>query len=225
MSSRSDLTPRPRTYTSPLRDEQAADTRLRILDAAAQQFAESGYSGTSLMDIARAAGASVETVKLSGPKRELLLAAFEHSFSGSEGIHSLAKYGPVTEITADSDNERYLARIMHFVGESNKRSSLLWTALVSAAAADTQLRLRLDELQQRRRADILALVNELIRRGIASTDIPRETLADTVSFILSPEGYNQLVIEAGWSQSRYEAWLRRTVPLIATQRTEATPTT
>lgn len=200
-----------RRYHSELRAAQAAATRSRILDAATDLFTSTGYTGTSLADIAQAADVSVETVKLGGPKRRLLLDAFTHSFAGSDDIESLAEHGPVTEITAEIDNTRYLAGIVHFVAESNRRSSLLWTTLLSAAASDARLSEELDGLLQRRRADMLTLVDELRRRGLAETDQQRETIADSISFIVSPEGYNQLVHGAGWSQPDYETWLARTI--------------
>ena len=74
-----------RSYVPSLRTEQAATTRRRILEAAAACFTENGYSGTSLADIGARAGVSPETVKNNGPKRELLLGAFEQAFAGTEG--------------------------------------------------------------------------------------------------------------------------------------------
>ena len=207
--------PTSRRYRSELRTQQAAETRVRILEAAARQFAVAGYAGTSLAEIASAAGVSVETVKLGGPKRQLLMAAFEHSFAGSEGIRSLAEHDPVAEITADTDNTRYLASIVHFVAESNKRSSLLWSALLSAASSDTTLASELAELQGRRHRDMLILIDELRDRQLVSATSSRERLADAISFLLSPEGYNQLVRNAQWSQADYEAWLVRSIPLLS----------
>ncbi len=207
--------PSNRRYQSNLRASQAAETRLRILDAAATRFAQSGYAGTSLADIAQSAGVSLETVKLSGPKRQLLLAAFEHSFAGTEGMESLAAHGPVTEITATPDNAHYLTGIVHFVAESNRRSSLLWATLLSAAASDPELATELASLQRRRHADMLILVDELRKRRIIAESGSREYVADAVSFLLSPEGYNQLVLGAQWSQIDYENWLARSIPLIA----------
>lgn len=204
-----------RAYRSPLRDGQAAKTRARILDAAADLFATLGYGGTSLAKIAEQAGVSVETVKASGAKRDLLLASFENSFAGMAGIESLADHAPVVQITADGDNVRYLAGIVHFVAESNRRSSRLWLAFFAAAAADTELGAKFAGLQARRRIDILVLVDELRSRGIVAAEAPRETQADAISFVLSPEGYNQLVHDAGWSQQQYEHWLVRALPAIA----------
>lgn len=205
--------PRNREYHSELRANQAAATRSRILDAAAELFADTGYTGTSIADIAQRAGVSAETVKLGWPKRRLLLDAFTHSFAGNDAIDSLATHGPVAEITAEPDNTRYLAGIVHFVAESNRRSSVLWTTLLSVARSDALLHTELEALQHRRSADMLVLVDELRSRGLAPTATPRETIADAVSFILSPEGYNQLVLGAGWNQADYEAWLTRTILL------------
>lgn len=209
--------PRNREYRSELRANQAAATRSRILAAAAERFTDTGYTGTSLADIAHLAGVSVETVKLGWHKRRLLLDAFTHSFAGHDDIDSLATHGPVAEITAEADNTRYLAGIVHFVAESNRRSSVLWTTLLSVARSDAILHSELDGLQQRRSADMLVLVDELRSRGLAQTTTPRETIADSISFILSPEGYNQLVLGAGWDQADYEAWLTRTILLSCRQ--------
>lgn len=66
-----------RPYRSDLRASQAAQTRVRVLTAAAAEFARRGYGGTSIPSIATAAGVSPETVKMQGSKHELLLAAFE----------------------------------------------------------------------------------------------------------------------------------------------------
>jgi hypothetical protein len=39
----------------------------------------------------------------------------------------------------------------------------------------------------------------------------RRELADALSFVMSPEGYQQLVDESGWSLERYADWLLITV--------------
>ena len=53
---------RKRTYDSPLRAAQTADTRRRIVEAAAAEFTRHGYAKTSVGGIASAAGVSRETV-------------------------------------------------------------------------------------------------------------------------------------------------------------------
>src|SRR2546427_12008974 len=51
----------PRRYDSTRRRAQAAQTRQDILKAALQLFLESGYAGTTINDVAAAAGVAVGT--------------------------------------------------------------------------------------------------------------------------------------------------------------------
>ena len=51
-----------RTYRSPVREAKAAETRARIARAAKDSFAEYGFAGATIADIARRAGVSSQTV-------------------------------------------------------------------------------------------------------------------------------------------------------------------
>jgi AcrR family transcriptional regulator len=51
-----------RQYDSTWRQEQARETRQRIIQAAHDLFLSQGYGSTTIADIARAAGIAVETV-------------------------------------------------------------------------------------------------------------------------------------------------------------------
>ena len=67
-----------RRYHSPLRADQAEQTRRRILDAAFRLFAERGYAGTTIAAVADDAGVSPETIYLTlGGKRGLLEGVIE----------------------------------------------------------------------------------------------------------------------------------------------------
>jgi AcrR family transcriptional regulator len=52
----------PRRHNSPLRQAQAAATRLRIIEAAHAEFEAAGYEGTRIEDVAARAGVAVPTV-------------------------------------------------------------------------------------------------------------------------------------------------------------------
>ena len=69
---------RPRRYDSPLRREQAARTRLQILEAAQRLFERDGYAATSMAAIASAAGVSLKTVYLVFETKPGLLRALWH---------------------------------------------------------------------------------------------------------------------------------------------------
>jgi AcrR family transcriptional regulator len=199
--------PTTRTYRSSLRAEQAAATRRRVLDAAAASFIERGYHGTSLADIGVRAGVSTETVKANGPKRDLLLSAFEQAFTGIEGDAPIAEGEAVAALADLADADAFLAALAGFVAAANARTSVLWTEFLTAANTDETVARALTDLLERRHDDYLRAVGTLIERGIASPDTDPEASAAVLSFLWSPESHQQLVLQSGWDPARYERWL------------------
>jgi AcrR family transcriptional regulator len=209
-----------RPYRSALREENARQTRRRILEAAATVFSARGYASASLSEIAAAAGVSVESVKVHGPKRALLLAAFELTFGGEAGEASLTERPEVAALAALDDPERMLAGLVPFIAAANARTSGLWATFTAAARDDDAVGAVLAELLARRHADYAAMVGLLAERGMASVaglDADgRSELAAALSFVMSPEGHQQLVGETGWTDDRYAAWLLATVRTLLT---------
>ena len=201
--------PATRTYRSDLRVRQAQETRRRILEVAAHSFAEQGYQATTLAAIARRAGVSAETVKSAASKAELLIAGFEVTFSGSEAAESLT-HTEVADGVLDLPDDVFLEAVLTQITTANARGFALWTVLLGAALSDPVVDAALQGILTRRRADYRLLVRELIRRGITAP-VEEDSTADTLSFLLSPESYQQLVAQSGWSLERYTAWLRRSI--------------
>lgn len=199
-----------RTYRSELRATQARQTRRRIIEAAAGLFATQGYQATTLAAIGREAGVSTETVKTAAPKAELLLAAFEVTFSGSEAKDSLTE----TEVGAgvfDTADELFLDAMVRQIAVANSRGHALWTVVLGAAASDPVVEAALQAILANRAADLRRLVGELVARGYAERIADPDRTAAALSFLLSPEGYQQLVTQSGWSHEQYTAWLRAAV--------------
>jgi len=200
----------PRAYRSELRARQAKETRARIVAASAQLFATQGYQATTIAAIAREAGVSAETVKTTAAKAELLIAAFEVTFSGSEAAESLTD----TEVAAgilEVPDEVFLDAVLTQITTANARGHGLWTVLLGAALSDPVVDEALRRILDNRRADYRRLVSELVRRGIAPPRADEGATADALSFLLSPESYQQLVAQSGWTGDRYAAWLRAAV--------------
>ncbi|MFF2054007.1 TetR family transcriptional regulator [Leifsonia sp. NPDC058194] len=204
-----------RPYRSTLRQEQARQTRERILDAAGAVFAARGYAGASLAEIATAAGVSVESVKVHGPKRALLLAAFERAFAGEAGEASLTDRPEIAAIAAIKDPDRMLGELVPFIAVANARTGALWAAFTAAARDDAEVGVAMAGLLERRHADYGGMVELLAVRGLPGLrdtgEGERRELADALSFVMSPEGHQQLVGESGWTFERYSAWLLATV--------------
>ena len=200
-----------RAYESPLRSAQAAETRARILSAAAQLFADKGYAGTSLAEIGKGAGVSLETVKLNGPKRALLIAAFDQSFAGAEGV------GPVHErplgqrLMEAPDDESLLKGYIEFVSAANVRASVLWLTFRTAAMSDPEIQQALDTVQAQRRSDFDRSIALFSERGMLRSTRSPSDLAAALSFLVSPSSYLELVVGSGWSFEQYTEWLTDTV--------------
>ena len=210
----------PRQYRSTLREEQARQTRQRILASAFEVFSAKGYTGASLADIAAGAGVSVESVKVHGPKRALLLGAFELAFAGSAGDESLSERPEVAAIMELEDTGEFLTAMVGLIAEANARTSGLWAAFLAAAAEDAHVGDVLAALLERRHADYRRMVGLLAARGAvggvgavadAASDDALQNLADVLSFLMSPEGHQQLVLQSGWTFERYRDWLIATV--------------
>ena len=80
-----------RAYQSARRQQQAVNTRAEVLDAALLLFADRGWAGTGMRDVAREAGVSVETVYANfRSKSDLLMAAIDVGVVGDAEPVALA---------------------------------------------------------------------------------------------------------------------------------------
>ena len=96
-----------RRYTSVVRAEQAAATRGAVLTAARELFTTAGYGGTTVAQVARLAGVSVDTVYTSvGRKPELLLAVHDMALGGGDEPVAAEQRDYVAAIRADPGSPR-----------------------------------------------------------------------------------------------------------------------
>ena len=128
-----------RTYRSELRQEQAEQTRSRVISAAGRLFAEYGYGRTTLNKIAEAAGVSPETVQGQGPKAALLIAAIEIAAVGVAGEKNVMNLEVGKRFVAIEDAHEALDYIIEAQTEVHQRTAGLARALTSGANADPEL--------------------------------------------------------------------------------------
>jgi len=196
-----------RVYRSELREAQAAATRARILDAAGEEFAAKGFAGATLSAIATAAGVSVETVKLHGAKRDLLLAAWNHRLGGPSPDMPFLEDPSFRDDVASIPDAALPRAIAEMAADISARGAALWLALTGAARVDETLEREVAAQVGRRNAEFALMIDEFARRGIARTDRSRAHLAAGLAFILSAEGYEQLVRGWGLTHVEYVDWL------------------
>ena len=183
------------------------------MDAAALLFARDGYATTPMRSIAAEAGVSIQSVNLAGPKSSLLLAAFERTFAGDEGSHSLLERPELREILAEPDPRVALARYAAYLAAANNRSAGIWGALNAAADADELVRVAAADLESRRRRDMSLGVAGLAERGLVAEESVG-VAADVLGLLTSPTTFLYLTRECGWSLSQYEGWLATSITAL-----------
>ncbi|GAA3613988.1 TetR/AcrR family transcriptional regulator [Microlunatus ginsengisoli] len=198
-------------YTSPLRAEQAAATRRRIVDAAGRLFAEEGYARTTLTRIAASAGVSVETVQAQGPKRSLLTAAVSVTTFGREGDEQFISAPEGRALLAAADLQEFIRRGARLIREFNERTYRMWRAFGAAAADDADVDAEWSQRMAYIRGNIAEVVGVLDGRGWLRTDVARDELATGLWILSTGEVFEKLVVRVGWSPDHYEDWLARSM--------------
>src|ERR1700736_2102551 len=79
-----------RPYTSAVRQEQAARTRIQIIEAAGALFASQGYARTTIREIAAAAEVAADTVyAIFGNKARLLTALIDSRLAPAANVDNV----------------------------------------------------------------------------------------------------------------------------------------
>lgn len=201
-----------RTYRSGRREEQARQTRRRVLDAATAVFLERGFAGATMRLIAGRAGVSVPTVELSfGTKGKLLGAAIDVAIAGDdEPVPVLAREW--TDAAVDADGaEEFLDVVAGVLGAAQQRSAGLVLAVFEAAATDPELARLADELTARRASTAEWIVGQLTRKALLRKGCPRREAVDTVWVLMDPAVFDRLTRRRGWTPRAYRRWFAGSV--------------
>lgn len=203
-----------RTYDSPLRRDQAARTRRVVLDAARSLFLDQGYAATTIRDIATRAGVSAETIyAVFGSKRELLRSILDVAIAGDDAPVPILDRPWVAQLRA---TPRIRARLRILAREGARileRRAPIDTLLRSAADADPAIaRLRAETVAQRvagQRALLrLVIAGEATRLRPGMTE---QRATDVLIAIGSPETWQTLVGDCGWTADAFAVWYAETL--------------
>ncbi len=199
---------RTRSYDSSGRQAQARSTRAAVLAAARHAFLERGYVPTTVAAIAGDAGVSVETVyKAFGNKAGLLKAMFDVAIVGDDEPIPLQQREMVARIQAEPDGHRKVHMYCTEYVVRAERAVPVQLLVRDAAASDVGAAGVLEQLRQERLSGMTAFAQhlsdaEVLRAGVSATDA-----RDVLWLFTSAEVYEKLVLERGWTPSRFGAWL------------------
>lgn len=198
-----------RPYRSEHRRELAEQTRSRVLDAAAEVFADRGYGRASISAIAEAAGVSPETIYARfGNKRTLLGELVRRAVRGPDPLPVLEQTG-FARVAASTDQHEQLRLFAGDIVLRIERTAPLAAIVTEAARSEPELAELLDRMQSDRHRNLGALVDALARNGPLA--VPKGEAADTVWALTSPELHQLLTRVRGWTRKRYTDWLARSL--------------
>jgi AcrR family transcriptional regulator len=200
-----------RPYRSALRQQQAAQTRLRVVEAAVGLFSKQGYRATTFTQIAGEAGVSVETVRKHGPKSALLQAALELASFGVVGETDFF----ATDLGKVMLQVRGPDELAALVGEAmlaiNAPSAGLWMTTAGAAHGDEELSGYHRQMLGLIRTQVDHVLRYVADRGWLRTDVPLDDVVESFCVITCVETYVRFVQLDGKPDDAYQAFVTRTV--------------
>ena len=205
----------------PLRAD-ARRNRERVLDVAEEILLERGYAETTVSAIARAAGVSPELIyKTFGGKAGLVREIQRRGLQGA---------GPIpaeTRSDAMSATEPDVAVVVRewatLSTEVAPRVSPIMLLIRSAAANDHDLVELLEEMAAQRLERMTHNAERLTRHPEVRADLSVEQVRDILWTYSSPDLYQLLVLQRGWTLAGYGDFLFRGMISQLLQPDEARP--
>lgn len=200
-------------YDNTQRSVAAAETRARIHASARTLFIERGFAGTTIREVAEAAGVSQETIyKTFGSKAVLLKAVYDVSLAGDDQAIPLAER-PEARAAWEAESPALAARayaeLAMLIAE---RTDSLLRVLLRSRATDRTLNDFAHTTDQERLAGSRMHVEHWHAAGWVRPDLTLDRASEILWALNSPEP-RWLLLDAGWSTHELASWLAETVEL------------
>jgi AcrR family transcriptional regulator len=195
-----------RTYDSSRRRAQADETRRAVVRAARDLFIEQGYGRTTIADVARTAGVSVETIYASvGTKAELLHKAWDITVGGDDQDIVFHERPEVLAIRNEPDLRRRLMLHAAFSAQTAQRIAPFQLMVQSAAGTDPAADAMLEEISRQRLIGIGVMAAEAAKTGQLA--VSEEECRDVMWSMTDGMLWHRLVNERSWTNERFAEWL------------------
>jgi AcrR family transcriptional regulator len=198
-----------RSYDSSRRSEAARLTRRRIVEAARQEFLSTGYHGTTIGALAKAAEVSPQTIyNTCGSKADVLKTVYDILLAGDDEEVVMNDRPEIARILSQRSTSATLRAYAGFSAMIVGRvGPLIGMVLAEGAGSDADLGAFLSTIDGERRAGNTGIVRHLADRFGLPDGVPIERAVDHVWTLTSIEVADRLVRRCGWSLDAYERWL------------------
>ena len=195
-----------RRYDSPVRQEQAAQTRARIVAAAGALFETQGYARTSIRQIAERAEVAPDTVyAVFGAKTRVLTAVIDERLRGGHGVANVMERPELLAVRDETDQRRQLELLGDAMSRVVEQVGPAFELMRAAAAVEPAMADVYAEMQRYRLRNMSVAIGWLSARG--PLRVPDDEAAETLWTLASPDTARLLRDHRSWSRKRYATWL------------------
>jgi|SRR5215217_265201 AcrR family transcriptional regulator len=199
-----------RKYSSTVRDEQAARTRARILDAASDLFLERGYARTTMKDIAERADVARDTVHaIFGNKARVLTALIDVRLVPDAGVDNITQRPEALAIRDEADQGRQIEMFARFIAGISTGLRPVFEVLRTASAVEPEMARVFVEMDRYRMINMQTYAKWIAAHGPLRVSTRRA--GEIVWALASPDVARMLCEEIGWTESQHARWLADTL--------------
>jgi AcrR family transcriptional regulator len=199
-----------RKYSSAVREEQAARTRTRILDAAAELFLERGYARTTMKDIAVQADVARDTVHaIFGSKARVLTALIDHRLVPDGSVTNVTQLPEALAIKAEVDQRKQIELFAKFIAGISTELRPVFEILRTASAVEPEMAKVFEEMDQFRMNNMQTYTSWIAAHG--PLRVSTRQAGQIIWALASLDVARMLCDELGWTESQHARWLSDTL--------------
>jgi AcrR family transcriptional regulator len=197
-----------RPYESPRRREQAATTRLEILEAAQRLFERDGYAATTMAAIAADARVALKTVYVAfETKSGVLRALWNLRLRAGADDMPIAAHAIYREVLEEPDPERQLRLNARNSREGKLRVAAIAEVIRSAAPLDAEIGALWDRINSEYHDNQRAIVQSIHDKGALRPSLEVQRATAILWTLNHPNTWQLLVTQRDWTPARYEQWV------------------
>jgi AcrR family transcriptional regulator len=199
-----------RKYSSVVREEQAARTRTRILDAASALFLERGYARTTMKDIAAQADVARDTVHaIFGSKARVLTSLIDVRLVPDGTVANVTQRPDAQAIKDEIDQRKQIELFAKFIAGISTELRPVFEILRTASAVEPEMAKVFQEMDRFRLSNMRTYARWIAARG--PLRVSSRQAGEIIWALASLDVGRMLCDELGWTESQHARWLSDTL--------------
>lgn len=197
------------------RRAKAAATRRKIVRAAHDEFAESGYHGATIAAIADRAGVAAQTVYfVFNNKAALIGAVIDAAVMGEDEPTIPQETQWWAAMRAAPTAEKALAVFVRGAAPLFARAATMSEILRAAALTDDEVAAIYETQEQMRYDGFREVIEVVASKGRLAKGLTVDTATDILMTVYGDSTYHLMTVERGWPPDKWIDWLCRALPAL-----------